>query len=179
MCFDVGKNGLIAIGSANSDQKNVSVYDATGQFQYGYSFYCSQSIGVQWETNGLMIYFVRSDVAALFDQNGINLELRMIDDTTENNSYWNHTVFLKEKSLNGNTYRLKNDMGLLNMFAFDYTQLIKTDPEGHTTVLYDAGSAQMPKVLLFVIAAAAFVALILWVLIRQLLKGNRNRHRSE
>ncbi len=167
VCFDVSNTGFIAIGSASLDNKYISVYDSSGEYLYGYVFNCNQSFGVQWDGTNIIIYFVRSDVAASFDSNGTNIELRIIEDTTENNSYWNHYVFSKEKTFDGNRYTIKNNMSLLNVFASSYSQLIKTDSNGNETIIYDVTKTQMPKTVLAIIAVLLFIVLVINVIIRQ------------
>lgn len=164
-CFDVSKSGLIAIGFASAENKYISVYDTTGKFQYGYIFNCNQTFGVQWDNANLIIYFVRSDVAASFSPDGTNVELKEIEDTIDNNSYWNHFVFSKEKTIDGNKYILKNNMGVLNIFASSYSQLLRTDSNGNETVLYDVSTAQMTKTVCIFIAVLIFVALVTAVII--------------
>lgn len=173
-CFDVSNNGLIAIGSETSEKNFISVYDATGEFKYGYVFNCNQSFGVQWDGINLMIYFVRSDVAALFDPKGVNIELRTIEDTIDNNSYWNHTVFSKEKTVNGNRYTIKNTMGLFNIFASSYSQLIETDSDGNETIIYDFSTSQTTRTILIFIAVFTFVTFVIAIIIWQFLKAKRN-----
>lgn len=136
-CFDVNEHELIAIGSEDSSKKTVSIYKNDGTFQYAYTFNCSGSFGVEWDDNNLIIYFVRSDIAASFDRNGTNLEIREIQDTIDNNSYWNHSVFSTRKSIDDKQYIIKNSMGLFNVFASSYSQLIETDNNKNIKLLYD------------------------------------------
>lgn len=143
LCFDVNEDGLIALGSKSLDKKIVSIFSIDGDFLYGYTFNCSGSYGIEWDENNLIIYFVRSDVAAMFDENGNCLELKMIPITAENDSYWNYFVFSKKRIVGESKYRLKNDMGPLNFFASSYSQLIKTDSDGSTTVIYDVSDSQL------------------------------------
>ena len=77
-CFDVNNDGSIVVGTKNATEKLALVYTSDGAFKYGYSFYCSGSFGVEWDDNNLLVYFVRSDVAALFDKTGNVLELNKI-----------------------------------------------------------------------------------------------------
>ncbi len=172
-CFDVSKSGLIAIGFTSSENKHISVYDTTGKFQYGYIFNCNQSFGVQWDNANLIIYFVRSDVAASFSSDGANVELKKIEDTMDNNSYWNHFVFSKEKTIDGNKYVIKNSMGVLNIFSSSYSQLLKTDSNGNETVLYDVSTTQATKTIFIFIAVLIFVALVTAVIIWQFFRAKR------
>lgn len=172
-CFDVSKNGLIAIGFTSSENKYISVYDTTGKFQYGYTFNCNQSFGVQWDNADLIIYFVRSDVAASFSSDGTNIELKKIEDTADNNSYWNHFVFSKEKTIDGNKYTIKNNMGPLNIFASSYSQLLRTAPDGNETIVYDASATQATKTIFIFIAVLLFIVLVTAVIIWQFFRVKR------
>lgn len=169
-CFDVNNMGLIALGYDTIDENYISVYDANGKFQYGYTFSCDGSFGVQWNDKNLMVYFVRSDVAASFDKNGTNVEIKNIDDTDVNNSYWHNTVFSTEKNIDTNRYKIKNNMGLLNVLATDYSQLIKTDSDGNVTIIYDVSTAQLTKTVIIVTAVVLFVAFVIFSLVRQIFK---------
>ena len=167
-CFDVSNSGFIAVGFSDFGNKYISVYNSAGEFQYGYVFHANQSFGVQWDGTNILVYFVRSDVAALFDPTGTNIELRVIGNTPENNSYWTHSVFAKTRALNNHTYTVRNDLGLFNLFASSYSQLVKTDSTGDATVLYDVTSSQLTKVLAISIAVGLFVGLVVVVVVRQL-----------
>ncbi len=46
-CFDVNDDGLVAVGSKDLTKKIVLVYDSAGTFQYGYTFDCSGSFGLE------------------------------------------------------------------------------------------------------------------------------------
>lgn len=172
-CFDVSENGLIAIGFTSSENKYISVYDTTGKFQYGYTFNCNQGFGVQWDSADLIIYFVRSDVAASFSSDGTNIELKKIEDTADNNSYWNHFVFSKEKTIDGNKYTIKNNMGPLNIFASSYSQLLRTAPDGNETILYDASATQATKTIFIFMAVLLFIVLVTAVIIWQFFRVKR------
>lgn len=173
LCFDVNSNGMIAIGSAASENKYISVYDSTGEFQYGYTFNCNQSFGVQWDNTNLIICFVKNDVAASFDSNGNNTELRIIENTDSNNSYWNNSVFSREKTIDSNSYTIKNNMGALNIFASSYSQLIKTDAQGNETVLYDVSTIQLTQTVFIIIAAVVFVLIAITAIIWHFLRAKR------
>ena len=169
-CFDVNDNGLIVVGSEDSTKKSVSVYTSDGTFNYGYAFNCSGSFGVEWDDNNIIIYFVRSDVAALFDAAGTNLELKKIQDTTDNNSYWNHSVYSTQRTINEEQYSMRNNMGLLNIFASSYSQLIKTNSDGNTVIIYDVSSEYTTRFVTIFIAVILFVAFIVLIIILQFKK---------
>lgn len=162
LCFNVNEDGLIALGSESLDEKIVSVYSLDGDFIYGYTFNCSGSYGIEWDENNLIIYFVRSDVAAMFDEKGNCLELKKIPVTLENNSYWNDYVFSKERTVGNSEYSLKNDMGPFNLFASSYSQVIKTDSDGSTNVIYDVNNDQLIKTIFIFTGVVLFIAVVLW-----------------
>lgn len=176
ICFDVNDDGLIIIGSGKREEKLLSVYTSDGAFQYGYKFNCSGSFGVEWNGNNVIVYFVRSDVAALFDNTGNNLELKMIEDTIDNNSYWNHFVYSVERTVNKEQYVMKNDMGLLNFFATSYSQVVKTDEAGNTTTVYDVNR---PNLITTIILVILFLTVFLSVLIYVIVLTIRNTHKGK
>lgn len=169
-CFDVNDNGFIVIGSEDSTKKSVSVYAPDGTFKYGYAFNCSGSFGVEWDNNNIILYFVRSDVAALFDDEGKNIELKSIQDTTDNNSYWNNSVYSKQRTINGCQYTMRNNMGLFNTFSSSYSELIKTDASGNITTIYDVNSEYTTKFVITFIAVFLSAAIIISMLILKFIK---------
>ena len=56
-------------------------------------------------------------------------------------------------------------MGVLNIFASSYSQLLRTDSNGNETVLYDVSTAQMTKTVCIFISVLIFVALVTAVII--------------
>lgn len=172
-CFDVSESGLVAVGSATYGNQYIYVYDATGKFQYGYAFNNPGSYGLQWDGSDLIIYFVRSDIAALVDSAGNIKELKVIDDTEANNSYWNKYVFAKERTQNGNTYTMKSNMGLLNIVATGYSQIIITAPDGQETMIYDVSKAQKSGTVLEITFAMLFVGAVVYGLTREFSKAKK------
>lgn len=173
VCFDVNEDGLIAIGTRDSSQKSVAIYNLSGDYKYSYNFNCNQSFGVEWDGNNLIIYFVRSNVAALVDENGTIPELREIENTTENNSYWNHSVFSTQRTVGEYKYIIKNDMGPFNIFASSYSQLVAEDEQGNQTILYNVNNAQMTKTIIIFIAVIAFVATAVTVITVKSVKSRK------
>ena len=174
-CFDVNDNGLIVIGCEDFSKKTVSVYSEAGIFKYGYVFEDSGSFGVEWDGDNIIIYFVRSDVAASFDPLANNVELRKIQNTTDNNFYWNYSVFSEHRTISTNEYTIKNNMGFFNIFSSSYDQLIKTDEEGNTTIIYDAGNGHMIKIILILIVVFVFAGLVIYRVILEFKKAKEHK----
>ena len=170
VCFDVNNDGLIALGFDDDSHKTICVYNPDGEFIYGYSFECSGSFGVEWDDGNILIYFVRSDVAALFNSSATCLELKMISNTTENNTYWNHTVFEKKRIVGKNEYEIKNDFGILNIVIPSYSQLIKTDENGIKTMLYNVNDSYGARVLVILVGIILFIITAVLVMIKEFKK---------
>ncbi len=164
VCFDVSENGLIALGFADSTNKSVCIYNPDFKFKYGYSFNSSGSFGIEWDNNNLIIYFVRSDVAASFDKSGACTEIKAIRNTSLNNSYWNNNVFSLKRQVGDDQYIIKNNMSVFSYFGSSYSQLIKIDKNGLETILYDVSGAKIIRtVIAFLVAIIIFIIAILTI----------------
>lgn len=174
ICFDVNENESVAVGTEDANRKSVLVYTSNGIFKYGYTFDCSGSFGVEWDNEDIIIYFVRSSVAASFDKEGNNIEVKKIQDTADNNSYWNQNVYSLDRTVNGNEFTAKTNMGFLNIFTSSYSQIIRTDTDGNTTTVYDAGIEYTVKFITIFIFVILFVVIIAAVITVEIKKRNRN-----
>ncbi|MBO5463245.1 MAG: hypothetical protein J6A49_08025 [Clostridia bacterium] len=164
-CFDVNSDQLIAIGQNTSDRKTICIYSNEGVFQYGYTFNCSGDFGVEWDEENLNIYFVRSSVIVSVTPRGEVLDVLEIKNTIENNSYVNHFIHYTKRTIGDAEYFIGNDLGILNLFASSYSQMIVKDSTGIESVIYDVGSTQLTNIIVtigfvcvFVFVAIAFVA---------------------
>lgn len=174
-CFDVGENGLVAVGVGTGETKKVCVYALDGEFQYGYSFSCSGSFGVEWDGDNIIIYFVRSDAAVSVDPNGKVNDILKIKNTSENNSHWNNSVFATKKLVDSTEYTLKNDMGFLNVFATAHSQITIRDQSGKESIIYDVSQAYSEKILFVTIAIFVFALAVILTLIIKVIKSVREQ----
>ena len=169
-CFDVSENGMIAIGQDGIEEKVLCVYSSDGEFQYGYTFNCTQSFGVEWDGQDINIYFVRSDVLLTVNKEGEIIDIVKVQNTTENNTYSNYMLCSTERTSGDTKYTIRNDMGFLNAFSSSYSQLIVTKSTGEEIILYDVNSDQLTKTLTVFILAVIFfllaVGVITWQFIR-------------
>ena len=174
-CFDVNENGLIAIGCNNSDNnKTVCIYTSNGDFQYGYSFKTNGNVGVELHENILMIYLVRGGIAISIDSMGEIKSVCKIQKTTENTSYWNNYVYLTNREVDGNKYTIKNKMGIFNIFASSYSQLVVTNTNGEDRVIYDVSSIQFSNTIVAFIGVLVFVCLVVSLIIWRCIKLKRD-----
>lgn len=174
-CFDVGETGTIAIGCSDSEDKTVCIYANGCEFQYGYSFKSTGSFGIELDENNLIIYLVRSDIALSVNSTGNIESVMKIKNTIENNTYWNQDVFATKRKSGDDEYSLANDMGILNMFASSYSQLIVTNKNGKKNIIYDVNSAQCLRMIVIVVCVSIFVSIALSILIRQFVRERRNK----
>ena len=103
-CFDINENGVIAIGSSDFENKTICIYSNNGQFLFGYRFKCNGEFGVEFAKNDLVIYFVRSNVAMAVNHMGEVVEIQEIQNTPENNSYWNNHVLSNSRKIGDTEY---------------------------------------------------------------------------
>ncbi len=169
-CFDVNKNGFVAIGCSSSGSKSVLVYSDEGVFRYGYRFDTSGSFGVEWSDDTINIILVRSDCVVSVDATGAVVNISKAKDTKENNSYWNDHIFSDRKTVGNKEYAIENDFGIFNYFASSYSMLTVTEENGDKTIIYDVHIQQLTKILTVFIVVTASVVLAIFVIIRNLRK---------
>lgn len=169
-CFDVNENGAIAIGCSDFENKTICIYSNNGQFLFGYRFKCNGEFGVEFAENDLVISFVRSNVAMAVNHMGEVVEIQKIQNTLENNSYWNNHVFSNSRKIGDSEYSLKNNLGIFNVFTSSYSQLIVREANGEERILYDVNSAQFLNILFMFIGVLLTICLAVAVLVRQFVK---------
>ena len=171
-CFDVREDGMLVIGcDAGPYKKTICVYNQ-GEFQYGYTFKSAGTFGVEWDGDLINLCTVRSSLVISIDANGRILQISKIEDTYANNSYW-YDVGANKKSVQDQTYAIQNDLGLLNLFAINYSQLTSTNADGQTTVLYDARTIASAVSLILTIAIPVFVVIVVVGVIKECIKCRR------
>ena len=169
-CFDVNENGAIAIGCSDFENKTICIYSNNGQFLFGYRFKCNGEFGVEFAENDLVISFVRSNVAMAVNHMGEVVEIQKIQNTLENNSYWNNHVFSNSRKIGDSEYSLKNNLGIFNVFTSSYSQLIVREANGEERIRYDVNSAQFLNILFMFIGVLLTICLAVAVLVRQFVK---------
>ncbi len=136
-CFDISSCGRIVL---KIDNGQVIVLNETGEFLYGYTLQTYGDIGVGWESENVVIYFVRSDIAVVLSEEADILSIKKIANTVENNSYWNQSVYAKKRICGESTYVMKNSHSILDLFGSG-TVLQKEDANGDVSTLYDASNS--------------------------------------
>ena len=172
-CFDVNTDGMIVVGTSNGETKTIAVYDANGIYQYGFLYRVSGDFGVQWDGKNILIYSVRGDIAFCVNPDGEIEEIREIKNTTENNAYWHHVVFARERTVGDSRYKLKNNMGMLNFFTSSYSQLVCIHSDGSEQVIYDVNTEQLIKMVIIILCVILFAAITLLTVYKQFRKMNQ------
>lgn len=172
-CYDINKNGMFAIGAERFKQKKIAVYNIEGVFQYGVTFESSGTFYLELtDDNMLLIYFVRSDIAVSVNSKGEVEEVLKIPDTLDNNRYWRY-IQAPKKKVGETQYILKNDMGVLNIFATSYSQIVAVDAEGNETVIFDANTtAEQVAIIIVVLVGITIFLVVFTVYIVRLTKQN-------
>ncbi len=162
-CFAVNEEGLVALGrdvSAFSTKSMICVYTSEGDFLYGYEFNCSGSFSLEFSGDTVIIYFVRSAAVVSVDSRGNIAGAAAVPYTRENNSYAN-SLGRSVRSVGDTQYRIKNDIGILGLFAVSYGQVAVTEAGGEERIIYDVNDAQFIKAILIIL----FVLLLLCVVV--------------
>lgn len=178
VCFDVNEQGLVAIGTEEGEHKTVCIYSDTGNFQYGYRFETSGSFGVELKDEVLNIYFVRSDIIVSIDSMGEIQNISRICDTLENNTYWNKFVRATRRDVGDYQYVLKNDVGILRIFASSYSQLYRIDKNGNELLIYDANEIQCFNMLISFFCILVFVGIVVVTIIKEYKKIQKENANS-
>lgn len=162
-CFSVNEDGKIAIGSETIENKTICIYTSDGVFQRGYSFSCSGSFGIELDNNTLIIYLVRSDLAITVDQEGRVEKVLRIQNTPDNNSYWNNTVFASKIKVKDAEYTLENS-GLFNKFSSSYSRLA-ISVNGEKTIIYDVSTTQNLRNMVGLILIFSLICSVLYIVL--------------
>lgn len=173
-CFDVNEDGMIAIGTSESEKKYISIYDSKGIFQYGYTFHSSGSFGVEWDGNNIIIYWVRSDVAACVDSGGKLIDISKIPNSTENDSYWRNFVFIRERKIGDDRYKMVNGDDVLGFLASSYSQIIHTNENGDIRIIYEIDESYSVEVLTILIGVILFVGFVIYKMVLEFRKLKSN-----
>jgi hypothetical protein len=178
VCFDVNDNGLIAVGRGNEIIGcSVCVYSADGEFQYGFSFNCYGSFGVEMNDNSVVLCLVRDSLVIEVDSKGEVLNVLEIQNVSDNYDYWNDILYTDKIVIGDTTYILKNDNGILNAFAFSFSQLISKTANGEVNIIYQAEPVQItdtgPFIVIFIAIFVCAILGVVWQFVK--LKLNKKR----
>lgn len=177
-CFDVSENGMIVLGLADpgfhSERNCLYVYSSDGVFQYGYSFESSGSFYVEWNQDNIEIYLARSDIIVILNPKEQTQSAVQIKDVTESSHYINQVLRLRERQVGDTKYIIQNDMGVLNLIASSYSQMLVVNAS-ETTMIYDVNSNALTRVIIKIVTVCLMACVVILGLLIQCLYLWRNK----
>lgn len=168
---------MIALAFESTTNKLIKVYDADMKFQYAYSFNEPGTYGIEWDSQNVLICFVRGDYIVSVDPYGNIVELKRIKDTDNNDSNWYRNIFATGKKVDKEIYRLSN-VGLLRFFGGSYSQLVKTDADGIETILYNENDQQLLNIVFAIIFILIFTAIVVFPIIKYIKNAREQYSKS-
>lgn len=118
----------------------------------------------------LNIYLVRGGISVVIDSEGKVKSVLEIQKTTENNDYWNNRIFSNSRKIGDTEYVIENDMGIFNLFASSYSQVVVVNENGEKSIIYDVNSAQLLKTVAVCVGILVFVFIAVAVIVRLIVK---------
>ena len=161
-CFDISEDGLIMLCGENSTEKTICVYNSDMSFKYGYTFTSSGKVGCEFNDNSdVVVYFIRSDIAIVFDQKANCIDIYGIPTTSDNNDYLNHEVFAKSRAFQDKKYALTND-GIFKILP-DYTELVVKNSDNVVSTIFEVPKTEIIIKILFILFwVLALLIIIFW-----------------
>ncbi len=177
-CFDISDDGKIALGHSDLGSKTVTVHSENGTYLYGFQFNNYGSFGIEWDQDNIIIYFVRSDILISINDKGEIEEIFDVPNTSNNDFYRRNVINSPKRLVGEKQYFLNNDMGILNLFASNYSQLIcKTmDKE---IILYNANQVQLTKMVIILSFVLFCIVLVVWIITKKLFFDNTGNGSTE
>lgn len=166
-CFDVNEDGGYALGFDTGNTDMILVYDTNGSYLYGFSFSNNGSLGIEWDDQNLILYTVRGNLAVWLDGNGTCLDMKIVQNSTQNNEYWNDEVWANVKKSGDVTFTAEHWLMNSELIHWgSYPRLVKTMPDGEEIVLFDR-TGHLSSGGIFIIACGAlFLCAFIIILIK-------------
>ncbi len=169
--FDVSADGIFLIGFKDN---KVALVDQNKNVLKLFKFSNEGSFYVNWsDDNNILLLLVRGSIIVEMSP---DLELisinKVSDNSLTNNSLWNEISGKTHVEFDECSYYIKNKSVILKIFSSSYSQLIKTDSEGNSTVIYDISKIQTPKTVFCIIAIVIFVAVVILIIKQKYQSGH-------
>lgn len=172
-CFAISNDGIIALGSDVSSNAVINVFDANGQFLYGYSFlnnHCAFTIFFEGEN--LSIFWLKNKYIGSFDSAGNCLLFRKAVSSSSNfEAYDNESQRPENGTVGTLKYYAKRGLGLKT----SYVQFVVEDSDGNQRVICDVTDAYNTRLTGYGIVLVAISAIV----IMSVFINNKNRHRDQ
>lgn len=168
--FDVSENGRILLGLeedkiAVADEKKILAFF---DFTTGGSYY------VQWKDDNILLLLVRSSIIVEMTQDGQLVNMIRADDRSIHNGELRRQIDQrKQVDVGEYSYRLQNNMGMLNILTSSYSQLVKIDLHGKATMLYDVHVELLTRTIFIITGVAALFVIIIVKITYPIVKAQR------
>ncbi|MBQ8292761.1 MAG: hypothetical protein IJX78_03000 [Bacilli bacterium] len=147
-CFDVREDGWFVVGSDEGDTtKYINVYNADGEFMYGYKYFDYGAYHVEWDGNNLLIYSVRGSREIEVDSWANIISVKKIVDNEANNKYWRELDDPK-RVVGNKEYVLKNK-GIYKYIYSSHSQIELFIDGEPSKIIYQASSNAITKRIVF------------------------------
>ena len=157
-CFDVNKNGMVALAFQSAPNGWIYVYDANGEFQYGYSFQVNGEYGIEFYKEYLAIYFSRGDYIVLCDSSGSCIDVQVKLYPNQNHERAKEILKRSTKELDNKQYVLERDIP----YGDAYSRCVVIDEQGTRTVLLDNTIEHMPRQIFEIATLAVLLGFWTW-----------------
>ena len=170
--FDVSTNENIVIGLQNN---KILILDKNNIVLRCFEFTNDGTFYVKWNDENILLFMSRGTIIVEFSIDGSLINMIETDtQNVNNNELWNDIMNNTTISINGCNYSLRNDLGILNLFTFrSFSQLIKSDGNGISTIIYDANQKQLARISSTILMMSLFVFVCLFMVI-----GTIKKHRE-
>ncbi len=156
--FDISESGCYALAFSGYLEDYVLVYDASGNYKYGFSMDINGRFGVKWDNDVLVLYLVASDIAIWVDEEGNCLDIKRYEYSNEISTWYRKDLFANVRELNGVTYNARNaHFNSPLVQAGSYTKLVKIMPDGEEIILFErSGNAEKIAALILTLIIAVY-----------------------
>lgn len=162
-CFDVREDNAIVIGSSSANTVTITVYDAAGNFQYGFETEELGSFRVMWNGDSIIYYSIRGERLYEIDSDGKIINIENVISSTENSVYDQKVLMSTTRTVGESTYNMTNGNRFVDVFSASFSQIIKEDAGGNM-VVYNASENKLMltfwRLVLFVVLSTFFVICI-------------------
>ena len=171
-CFDVRDDHMIVIGATSRNDAVIAVYNADGNFQYGFKTKEPGSFRVMWNGDSIAFYSIRAERLYTVNEYGKITDIQHVVSSMENSIYDREVLSATTRTIGDYTYHMSNDRTFADGFSTTFKKITRTDVKG-TIVVYDASGQKrvhtISRLIIFVIMVL-FIAICIVVGINKQLK---------
>jgi hypothetical protein len=167
----VSQDGDVAIGIDSASNSVIYVYDSSGVFQYGFSFFVDGDYGIVYCDNLLGIYFLRGDIAMFCDDSGTCLDVRTLSSDEKGYMQGKEILNRASRDIGSKRYVLERDINI----GDSYSRLVAIDEYGNRTTLYDVTPEHSIGRILGLSAGIGFFLFVAWGCMKKAKPHNQNK----